>query len=169
MNGNHHLSDLNLKSDSKGNELTRLSFPFSQAVVAKFEAKLKRRDADIKDKTLELRKLRADAANAKLQVTGNPLITFFGIYLVTFLPIFCPQGRQGGGRAGRGGQEGRGHRGRRGRGRRLQEGARGGEGHAAADQGGRGGQGLRAGGQGRMGSSVRLDGYVALPKMVIQN
>ena len=40
----------------------------SQAVVAKFEAKLKRRDADIREKTHELRKLRAEAANAKLQV-----------------------------------------------------------------------------------------------------
>ncbi len=34
----------------------------------KYEAKIKRRDADIKEKTQELRKLRADTANAKLQV-----------------------------------------------------------------------------------------------------
>ena len=55
---------MNLKSDSK-----RFDSPsFPQAVVVKFEAKLKRRDADIREKSLELRKLRADAANAKLQV-----------------------------------------------------------------------------------------------------
>ena len=49
-------------------ESLRKQLGTQQAVVAKFEAKLKRRDADIREKTLEVRKLRADAANAKLQV-----------------------------------------------------------------------------------------------------
>ena len=50
-----------------------------QAVVAKFEAKLKRRDADIREKTHELRKLRAEAANAKLQVSLSPFGQFLGL------------------------------------------------------------------------------------------
>ena len=55
--------------------------------MVKFEAKLKRRDADIREKTLELRKLRADAANAKLQV-GIPFYLFSWSHLDNFMFIF---------------------------------------------------------------------------------
>ena len=58
--------------------------------MVKFEAKLKRRDADIREKTLELRKLRADAANAKLQV-GIPfhLLHLSSIYMVPYSTTSC--------------------------------------------------------------------------------
>ena len=36
--------------------------------VHKYEGKIKRREAELKEKTQELRKLRAEAANAKLKV-----------------------------------------------------------------------------------------------------
>ena len=53
-------------------ESLRRKLAAQQDVVAKFEAKLKRRDAEIREKTHELRRLRADAANSKLQV-GNSI------------------------------------------------------------------------------------------------
>jgi chromosome segregation ATPase len=54
---------------SEAIESLRKKLSAQQDVVAKFEAKVKRRDVEIKDRTQELRKQRADTANAKLQVS----------------------------------------------------------------------------------------------------
>ncbi len=50
-------------------ESLRKQLSAQKDIVTKFEAKVKRREAEIKEKTQELRKQRADTANAKLQVT----------------------------------------------------------------------------------------------------
>ena len=48
--------------------MVHMLFCSQKEAVHKYEGKIKRREAELKEKTQELRKLRAETANAKLQV-----------------------------------------------------------------------------------------------------
>ena len=53
---------------SKAIETLRNQLSSQQEVVGKYEAKIKKRESELREKTQELRKQRADTANAKLQI-----------------------------------------------------------------------------------------------------
>lgn len=62
------LSNVNSNELVKAIDLLRDQLNSQKEAVHKYEGKIKRREAELKEKTQELRKLRADSANAKLQV-----------------------------------------------------------------------------------------------------